>query len=222
MVAKRPDARPGLLVLAGVNGAGKSSVAGAALAEHGMTWFNPDTFARTLMTDLNVGQEQANAMAWQHGRALLEAAIAQGTSHAFETTLGGNTIPALLEKAADTHDITMTYCGLASPELHLKRVSARVARGGHDIAEGKIRERWASSRANLIELLPRLKRLQVFDNSAEAGIGEDIPEAMVLLKIEDGRLLFPNPRDAAALAAIPDWAKPIVQAALELDARTGD
>ena len=39
-------ARPCILVLAGVNGAGKSSVGGALLAEHGLAWFNPDSYAR--------------------------------------------------------------------------------------------------------------------------------------------------------------------------------
>jgi predicted ABC-type ATPase len=220
MVTKEAGARPAIVVLAGVNGAGKSSVGGAMLAEYGLAWFNPDTYARALMAELSVGQEQANAMAWQHGRTLLEAAIADGASFAFETTLGGNTIPALLDRAADTHDVTMTYCGLASPELHMKRVSARVARGGHDIPESKIRERWASSRANLIKLLPRLKRLQVFDNSAEVGVGEDIPEPVLVLKMADGRVIFPDPHDPAALAATPNWAKPIVQAAFDLVAGT--
>ena len=40
--------RPVLYVLAGVNGAGKSSVGGHLLERDGLTWFNPDTFAREL------------------------------------------------------------------------------------------------------------------------------------------------------------------------------
>ena len=39
--------RPVLYVLAGVNGAGKSSVGGHLLERNGLTWFNPDTFAST-------------------------------------------------------------------------------------------------------------------------------------------------------------------------------
>ena len=46
MVPAANDTRPFILVLAGVNGAGKSSVAGALLEEHGLTWFNPDSYAR--------------------------------------------------------------------------------------------------------------------------------------------------------------------------------
>src|SRR5690606_19277285 len=114
--------------------------------------------------------------AWRHGRVLLEAALEQGCNHAFETTLGGRTIPALLERASRTHDVMMIFVGLASPEQHIGRVRLRVAHGGHDIPERKIRERWVTSRANLVRLLPLLARLQVFDNSVQVRLGDEIPD----------------------------------------------
>ena len=148
----------------------------------------------------------------------MAAAIAQGRNHALETTLGASTIPELLAQAARSHDVVMIFCGLASPELHLQRVRARVAHGGHDIPAAKIRERWVSSRINLIRLLPFLARLQLFDNSAEAAPGEEIPPPLLLLETAGGRLLFPAADDAAALRAMPEWARPIVQAAIEQQA----
>lgn len=209
-------ARPFILVLAGVNGAGKSSVGGALLAEHGLTWFNPDTCARELVAQLGLAPAEANARAWNLGRERLEAAIAQRSNYAFETTLGASTIPALLAHAASSHDVVMIFCGLSSPEQHIARVRARVARGGHDIPEAKIRERWIASRANLIQLLPKLTRLQVFDNSAEAPPGGDIADPLLVLELSAGEPVFPQPGDLAALAATPAWARPIVQAAIEL------
>lgn len=211
-----PKPRPFILVLAGVNGAGKSSVGGALLADHGLSWFNPDTFARELIAQLGLTPEDANARAWNLGRERLEAAIAQGTNYAFETTLGANTIPALLAGASATHDVLMIFCGLSSPEQHIARVRARVARGGHDIPEAKIRERWVASRANLIQLLPKLAQLQVFDNSAEAPPGSDIDDPVLVLEMQAGKVIFPMPDDVAALAATPGWARPVVQAAMEL------
>jgi predicted ABC-type ATPase len=208
--------RPTIFVLAGVNGAGKSSVAGAMLAADGLVWFNPDTYARRFQAERKVSHEEANSIAWQYGRNALEAAIVSGANYAFETTLGGNTICALLEKATDTHDVIVIFCGLASPEHHMRRVAARVARGGHDIPEDKIRERWATSRANVIKLMPHLTHLQVFDNSAEVERDGDIPDPILALEMTKGSIILPHPHDAAALAATPDWAKPIVQAALEL------
>lgn len=208
-------ARPFIFVLAGVNGAGKSSVGGALLAEHGLAWYNPDSYARELVAQLGLEAVDANSRAWEYGRSQLAAAIASGRNYAFETTLGANTIPELLAQASRSHDLVMLFCGLASAEMHLRRVRARVASGGHDIPVAKIRERWISSRMNLIRLMPLLARLQVFDNSAEAAPGEEIPEPVLLLEMVGGRLVFPEADDAAALEATPEWARPIVQAAIE-------
>lgn len=216
MATAPPAARPFIVVLAGVNGAGKSSLGGALLAEHGLTWFNPDTYARELVARLGIPLDEANGRAWEAGRQRLERAIAQRSNHAFETTLGARTIPAMLAAAADTHDVSMLFCGLQSPEQHIARVQLRVAHGGHAIAEAKIRERWTSSRLHLVELLPRLHHLQVFDNSRDAAPGDDIPDPLLVLELHAGRVLHPAPGDVQALRATPAWARPIVQAALEL------
>jgi predicted ABC-type ATPase len=217
MAARAPQ-RPFIFVLAGVNGAGKSSVGGSILRAQGLAWFNPDSFARELMARSAASRDIADGDAWAYGKAQLEAAIANGTSFAFETTLGGTTIARLLAEAARTHDVMMIFCGLASLELHLARVQLRVRAGGHDIPKAKIRERWDSSRQNLIALLPRLAHLQVFDNSAEAAPGADVPFPLLVLEMKDGRVLHPRRDDLAALQATPDWAKPIVAAAFRCDA----
>ena len=66
--AARPDAaRPVLFVLAGVNGAGKSSIGGHLLTQAGLAWFNPDTCARELVREHGYGQEDANIAAWNEG-----------------------------------------------------------------------------------------------------------------------------------------------------------
>lgn len=208
--------RPFIFVLAGVNGAGKSSVGGARVAEHNLSWFNPDSYARELMARQGLTLENANAAAWKFGRDLLEEAIGYGRNFAFETTLGANTIPALLAKASTTHDVILWFCGLASAELHLQRVKARVARGGHDIPEAKIRERWNGSRTNLIRLLPHLAHLQVFDNTTEVAPGRPIPDPLLVLELVQGGIMSPDPDDPAALAKTPEWAMPIVEAAINL------
>ena len=215
MPASGTVTRPFIFVLAGVNGAGKSSVGGAMLVEHGLTWFNPDTFARELMAQFSLTPAEANSRAWETGRAQLEAAMANGQDYAFETTLGARTIPDMLASATRTHDVVMLFCGLSSVEQHIERVRLRVANSGHPIPENKIRERWVTSRANLIKLLPQLSRLQVFDNSADAAPGQDIPDPVLVLEMLEGQVVFPDQDDAVALNATPEWARPIVQAALE-------
>jgi hypothetical protein len=118
------------------------------------------------------------------------------------------------EEATTTHDVLMWFCGLASPELHLPCVAARVAVGGPDIPEKKIRQRYLSSRSNLIALMPHLADLRVFDNSAPATGDGTIPDPMLLLITQKGRIRHPDPRDVNSLRRTPDWAKPLIEAAI--------
>src|SRR5215831_13985985 len=124
---------PRLYVLAGANGAGKSSIAGAMLIEEGVEYFNPDR-AAALIAEANPGiaLEDAQSAAWHEGRRLLERVIAERLDFAFETTLGGKTITALLEKAISSGiEVRIWYVGLDSVERHIARVHDRVKRGGH-------------------------------------------------------------------------------------------
>lgn len=205
--------RPVLLVLAGVNGAGKSSIGGhGMLRRAGMAWFNPDTYARLLMqSGQPLSAAEANARAWQHGVGLLDQAVATQRSHAFETTLGGATMTQKIADAARTHDVLMWFCGLASAELHVARVAARVAAGGHNIPEAKIRERWAQAPLNLISLMPNLSALKVYDNSTTVPAGSPVPDPPLVLSVRAGQVLYPKTLED--LQRTPAWAKPITHAA---------
>ena len=201
-----------IVVLAGVNGAGKSSVAGAALRAAGGEFFDPDVAARELLaTNPGLTVLAANALAWEIGRSRLERALAHGESFAFETTLGGRTIcDLMLAGVARGAEIHLSFVGLSSPELHIERVRRRVAAGGHDIPQEKIRERFTTSRENLVRLLPHLATLYLYDNSddafSEKGLG---PAPLLLLHMERARIVR-----RVALDQVPAWAKPILAAAL--------
>lgn len=166
------------------------------------------------MAESGCTPEQANAVAWSEGLRRLDKAVAAGESYAFETTLGGTTIAGRLRDAATTHDVEVWFCGLSSPEQHIARVRLRVERGGHAIPEANIRARFATSRRNLIALMPHLAFLSVYDNSAEAVPGAAIPDPVLVLQMDRARPRMPDPRDRAALAASPEWAKPLIEAAL--------
>jgi predicted ABC-type ATPase len=208
-----PRQRPSIYVIAGVNGAGKTSVAGETFRQSGADYYNPDEAARRLVTaNPSLTQTEANSSAWHEGIRLLKRAVDERLDFAFETTLGANTIPRLLRQAAEVGvGIYAWYVGLESPELHIARVRSRVARGGHDISEEDIRRRYEHSRLNLIELLPFLRALRIFDNSAEANPAAGrAPKPTLVLSLERRRIL--EPKD---LSHTPAWAKPIVAAALK-------
>ena len=201
-------------VLAGVNGAGKSSIVGATIRDKGGEYYNPDEAAREIMAaNPGLGQTEANAAAWEQGRTLLERAIDQGLDFTFETTLGGNTMPGLLAEATMRGvEVHVFYVGLGSADAHMERVRQRVRAGGHDIPEADIRRRYRHSLLNLVQLLAALTELRVYDNSATAdpATGQS-PRPVLVLHMKRGRIVGP-----ADLACTPDWAKPIVAAALQL------
>ena len=205
--------KPCIYVLAGTNGAGKSSIGGSTFREHGSDYFNPDEAARRIRTNNpKLNQTEANSAAWHQGRRLLERAIKERLNFSFETTLGGDSITKLLEHTLNQGmEVRIWYAGLDSPEKHIARVQARVKRGGHDIPEPAIRKRFDQSRLNLIRLLPKLTELRVYDNSIEADphTGKT-PSPKLVLHTLNGKWVGPK-----RLASTPDWAKPIVAAAMQ-------
>lgn len=188
-------------------------MAGARVLNAGGQFYNPDLYARQLqITQPGLSIEDANGQAWQRGRGLLQRAIDTKVNFAFESTLGATTIPKLLRGAAASHDVHILFVGLDSPERHIARVAARVQAGGHDIPEAKIRSRYTSSRANLIDLIPFLASLRVYDNSEEVvSVGTVTPRPTRLLEMQAGAITYEAPR-----GSVPDWVKAIVQAAREL------
>lgn len=185
---------------------------GAAVRAAGGDFINPDELARDLRSACpGLTATEANAAAWLKGKEQLEQVIATRAHYAFETTLGGRTITQLLDTAlAAGLEVHVIYVGLSSAEQHIARVHARVIRGGHDIPEATIRERYDASRKNVIRLMPRLTSLRVLDNSVEAPPEDDAAPAPVLLFETAGGVLQVH----VPAEQMPDWAKPLFMAAL--------
>jgi predicted ABC-type ATPase len=208
-----PARIPQIYVLAGTNGAGKSSIAGKLFRQKGADYFNPDEATnRIISANKGIALDQANSAAWNEGKRLLERAIAERLDFAFETTLGGRTITALLESAIEQNiEVHVWFVGLRDPELHIQRVRARSNRGGHDIPDSKIRERYLSSRVNLIRLMPNLAQLWVYDNSEEADpVSLETPNPKLILHMLRGKVI-----ESCTPLDTPEWAKPIMATAVK-------
>jgi predicted ABC-type ATPase len=184
---------------------------GEFAAAHG-EYFNPDAFARKLVRTGKPAQE-ANAIAWKFGFEALQRAIARNGDFSFETTLGGNSIARELHRAIEAGmHVRIFYVGLASPDLHVTRVQARVARGGHDVPAATILERYPRSLANLTRFLGKAAQVHVFDNSVETAGG--VPSPQLVLRMR-GKRIF-EPQLPNLMMQTPEWAKAIVAAALRV------
>jgi len=146
----------------------------------------------------------------------LRAAIDQARSFTFETTLGGDSIIAELQRGLKLgREVHVLYVGLSSVDLHIDRVRARVARGGHDVPVAKIRERYSKSLANLITLIGAASTVQVFDNSVETADG--VPGARLVFRMRGRKIVEPS--RSRLLSTCPEWAKPLAAAAIRVATR---
>jgi predicted ABC-type ATPase len=205
---------PQIYVSAGTNGGGKSSIFGAMIRDKGADYFNPDEAAhRILAANPTISLSDANSVAWHQGVRLLQRAMHDRLDFAFETTLGGRTITQMLRTAISRGcQVRVWYVALSSPELHIARVKLRVAKGGHPIPDDTIRKRYDQSRTNLIELLPGLAELWVYDNSEDADPAAQVPPIPKrLLHMDRGRIV-----GMCDPGSSPAWVRPILAAAIKL------
>jgi predicted ABC-type ATPase len=168
-VDTQPAPRPQVAVLAGINGAGKSTAAQHLLRDALKipSFTNADTIARGLNA-FDVESEAVKA-----GRIMLEhlhELAAKRRSFAFETTLSGRAYARWLgELIRDGYAVHLFYYWLDSPELAIGRVAERVRAGGHHVPEDTIRRRYTRSVRNFLELYrPVVTTWQVYDNSHSA------------------------------------------------------
>jgi predicted ABC-type ATPase len=161
------DAAPRrIVVIAGPNGAGKTTFANEFLArEAGVRAFlNADLIAWGLSPLDPVSP------AGEAGRLMLreiQVRAGRGESFAIETTLSGRApLRWIRDWRQRGYRITLFYLRLASPELAIARVRARVEQGGHDVPESVVRRRFAKSLSNFAKLYrPLVDRWAVYDNS---------------------------------------------------------
>ncbi len=139
---------PTVVVLGGINGAGKTTASQALLADQlaMMCFVNADMIAR----GLNAIRPESAAL--QAGRVMLtrlRELADERADFAFETTLSGKTYISFLRSLRDRgYGVELYYFWLRSADLAVSRVRHRVRRGGHDVPEETIRQRYERSLSN--------------------------------------------------------------------------
>lgn len=159
---------PKMYIIAGCNGAGKTTSSFAVLPEilHCKEFVNADNIAS------GISPFNPESVAIEAGRFMLnriDQLMQAGEDFAFETTLSTRSYVSLIKKAqAQGYIVHLCYFWLESPQLALSRVRTRVAKGGHNIPEDVIKRRYYRSVDNLVSLyIPVVDKWSVHDNTNE-------------------------------------------------------
>ena len=159
---------PNLYILAGCNGAGKTTASHTILPEilHCQEFVNADNIAAGI-SPLNPEEAAIEA-----GRIMLkriDELLLEGADFAFETTLSTKTFVAFIKEAQSKgYKVTLLYFWLESPEMAYQRVAARVSKGGHNIPVDVIERRYYRGIKNLFGLyIPICDRWIVVNNIGE-------------------------------------------------------
>ena len=159
-----PDQKQ-LWLLAGANGAGKSTFYKHYLSEHGIKFVNADLIAREIDPDNpeTVSYEAANAAA-----RIREAMLDQGASFCFETVFSHPSKIEFITQAKNrNYDVVLVYIHLSDPGLNEARVHQRTLEGGHNVPAEKIRSRIPRTMTYIRQALRLANQAWILDNSSE-------------------------------------------------------
>lgn len=176
--------QPVLIVIAGPNGSGKTTVTARIKQDHwsdDVEYLNPDEIARDRFGDWNSPAAVMSAAKWTQQRR--EELLAARAGIAFETVLSApDKLEFLALARARGYFVRAFFVGTSDPSINAARVARRYMHGGHHVPIEKIVDRYRRSLANLPILCQLAQRAYVFDNSIEGA------DARLCLRFRDGAL----------------------------------
>jgi predicted ABC-type ATPase len=199
--------KPTLIVIAGPNGSGKTSLTSQILKHEwveGCIYINPDNIAQDQFGDWNA--HDAVMKAAKFATELRETCLANRKSFIFETVFSATDKVDFLQKAKDAgFFIRLFFVGTNHPSINANRIVFRVMEGGHDVPISKIISRYYKSIKNGCLAAPIVDRFYLYDNSI------DFAPARLLFRAKDGQLF-------KQYTEINDWAMPIFSAIVNEEA----
>ena len=125
-----------LWILAGGNGAGKSTFYRTRLAAKGLVFINADIIARQLYPDTTEIHSYDAAMIAAEMRSQL---LQQGRNFCFETVFSHpSKIDFIAEAKALGYEIILVFIHLDDSALNQARIAQRVSEGGHTVPADKV------------------------------------------------------------------------------------
>ena len=160
--------KPVFVILGGPNGAGKTTGALSILPQELriVHFVNADLIARGLSPlDPALADFDAARMMLQRMRELRE----RQENFAIETTLASKSlVPFLRECKMVGYETRLIFVALDNPETAIRRVTIRVAKGGHDIPEETIRRRFVRGLRNFFKMYRNeVDHWMLLDNSGD-------------------------------------------------------
>ncbi|MGV3509966.1 MAG: zeta toxin family protein [Sphingobacteriaceae bacterium] len=158
---------PNLYIIAGCNGAGKTTASFTILPEvlQCYEFVNADSIAAGL-SPLN-----PESVAFEAGRIMLNRIrqlVDEGKDFAFETTLATRSYVSLIKEVKKRgYCVTLLYFWLSSHELAINRVAKRVSQGGHNIPSYVIVRRYYRGLFNLVNLYSNLCDIWMVSDNAK-------------------------------------------------------
>jgi len=176
--------QPKLIIIAGPNGSGKTSVTGKIL-EHqwieNCVYINPDNIAQDDFGDWN--SPEAVLKAAIKASELREEYLLKKEGILFETVLSASDKLDFIKRAIEAgYFIRLFFVGTDHPSINASRIAHRVMEGGHDVPIPKIISRFTKSILNCSLIAPIVDRLYVYDNSVEYA------EPKLLFRATNGKL----------------------------------
>ena len=195
------DRKPVLIVIAGPNGSGKTSVTSKILHHEWMedsVYINPDIVAQERFGDWN--SMEAIRKAVVYCEEWREKCLADRQSLIFETVLSAHDKIDFIERAKEAgFFVRVFFVCTESPTINASRIAHRVMKGGHDVPIPKIISRYQKSVLNCRYIATKVDRTYLYDNSIENA------EAKILLRFSDGLIA------KKYVDVLPEWAKQIVE-----------
>ena len=192
--------KPVLIVIAGPNGSGKTSVTSKILQHEWMedsVYINPDIIAQERFGDWN--SMDAIKKAVIYCEEWREKCLVERNSLIFETVLSAKDKINYIERAKKAgFFVRLFFVCTKSPAINASRIAQRVMKGGHDVPISKIISRYQKSISNCKYISTKVDRTYLYDNSV------DNAEQKLLIRLSDGLIV------KRYVNELPEWAKQII------------